>query len=166
MCWLELSRNYLNLRFLAASDFFLRFTLGLSYCSLFLSSVRTPERWHCLLNLRSALSRDSFSFTLISAIVAFPPLAFCKENKFTKYYYTTKNRFCQVFFHKSVYFFEILCNYLTTMLTSLPGTQISLTTVLPSISEVILGLDFAASSICSLVASFATIIVPLSFPQI
>lgn len=92
-------QNYLYLRFLAASDFFLRLTLGLSYCSLFFTSVRTPERWHCLLNLRRALSSDSFSLTLISAIIQSLP-SLLQENfqENSSVNYIIKQTVCQALF--------------------------------------------------------------------
>lgn len=91
-----LFEHYLYLRFLAASDFFFFFTLGLSYCSLFLTSARTPERAHCLLNLRRALSSVSFSLTLIS-ILYIPPSAFCKEKFVTLELYLISRRLSSPF---------------------------------------------------------------------
>ena len=149
--------NYLYLRFLAASDFFLRFTLGFSQCSLLRSSVRTPERAVARLKRRSALSRDSPSLTLISAIFL-PPSAVTKQNltKILFLYYTTNNFICQQYMHNFFYF--------TTIFTILLGTAISFTMVLPSIAALIFSSAFAAAIASSFWQLRGSIIVPFSLP--
>jgi hypothetical protein len=57
-------------------------------------------------------------------------------------------------------------NYLTTILTILFGTTISLTMVLPEIASATFSSAFARASTSSLSVSFATLILPLSFPLI
>lgn len=64
-------------RFLAASAFFLRLTLGFSYCSFFLKSPMIPSRAHFLLKRLNALSKDSFSPTLTVDKTHTPPS--CRE---------------------------------------------------------------------------------------
>jgi hypothetical protein len=65
-------RLSLTALFRAAIAFFLRFMLGFSKCWRFRTSVRMPAFSHCFLKRRNAISKGSFSPTLIPAI-HFPP---------------------------------------------------------------------------------------------